>query len=188
MIKGHSKSNQRGSHMGVGREGRGANPPWILKISEKTGCFLSFALDKPNFSTFGPPRKILEKSSSVPLEKILPTPVGSHTPSLKLQVKGTMHSQYNNSTSLVTESATLRFNPIHRVYGSWGCPVHVALLWIDKATVLLPARHCCRLRTMGARTHLLVAVQEQVARRHVRFMGVRRNCSRSESRHFAYHF
>jgi len=53
--------------MGVGRWGRGH--PWILKISAKKGCFLSFEWEKTNFTTFSPPRKIL------PLEKILPAPM-----------------------------------------------------------------------------------------------------------------
>jgi len=30
-------------------------PPWILKISAKKGCLLSFKWEKTNFTTFGPP-------------------------------------------------------------------------------------------------------------------------------------
>jgi len=41
--------------------------PWILNFSAKTGWFLSFEWEKPNFTTFGPPRKTLEKSPDVPL-------------------------------------------------------------------------------------------------------------------------
>ena len=59
--------------MGVGRGGRGALGPWILKISAKKGCFRSFEWEKSNLTTFSPPTKILYKSPSAPLEKILPT-------------------------------------------------------------------------------------------------------------------
>ena len=45
---------------------RGALTPWILKFSAKKGCFLSFEREKSNFTTFGPPGKILEKSPSAP--------------------------------------------------------------------------------------------------------------------------
>jgi len=56
--------------MGVGRGSRGAlAPSWILKISAKKGCFLSFEWDKINFTTFSPPRKILEKSPNTPWKK-----------------------------------------------------------------------------------------------------------------------
>jgi len=37
-----------------------------LKISAKKGCFLSFEWEKANFTTFDPPRKILEKSPNSP--------------------------------------------------------------------------------------------------------------------------
>jgi len=55
----------------VGRRGRG-HPPWILKFSEK-GYFFSFEWEKANFTTFGPPEKILQKSPMPPLEITLPT-------------------------------------------------------------------------------------------------------------------
>jgi len=35
----------------------GTRPPWILKISAKKGCFLSFEWEKTNFTAFGPPGK-----------------------------------------------------------------------------------------------------------------------------------
>ena len=41
--------------MGVGREGRGSLPPWILTCLAKKGYFLSFNREKINFTTFGPP-------------------------------------------------------------------------------------------------------------------------------------
>jgi len=47
--------------MGVGRGGRGALLPWILKFSTKKGCFLSFEKEKSNFTTFSP----LEKSQNM---------------------------------------------------------------------------------------------------------------------------
>ena len=57
--------------MGVG-EGGG----WILKISAKNGCFLSFEWEKSNFTTFGPPYKKFWKTPSSPLPgKIFPTPL-----------------------------------------------------------------------------------------------------------------
>jgi len=37
--------------------GKGVKAPWILKISAKKGCFLNFEWEKPNFTTFGLPRK-----------------------------------------------------------------------------------------------------------------------------------
>ena len=61
-----------------GRREGGAGDLWtdlILEISSKRGCFLTFDGEKTNFTTFSPPRKILEKSPSSPLGKILPTPV-----------------------------------------------------------------------------------------------------------------
>jgi len=57
----------------VGRGRTGTLVPWILKISVKKGCFLSFEWEKSNLTTFCPPRKILDRSHSAPLEKILPT-------------------------------------------------------------------------------------------------------------------
>ena len=49
---------------------QGGRLPWILKISAKKGCFLSFEREKTNFTNFGSPRKTLEKSSSTsPWEK-----------------------------------------------------------------------------------------------------------------------
>jgi len=36
-------------------EGGSGMPPWILKISEKNGCFLSFEYEKTNFTSSGPP-------------------------------------------------------------------------------------------------------------------------------------
>jgi len=50
--------------MGIGRGGRRDLAPWILTFSAKKGCFLSFEWEKTNFTTFTPPRKILEKSPS----------------------------------------------------------------------------------------------------------------------------
>jgi len=47
--------------MGVGRGG--ARAPWVLKISAKKGCFLSFEWEKTNFTTFAPP---LEKFWKIP--------------------------------------------------------------------------------------------------------------------------
>jgi len=44
--------------MGVGR---GALPPWILKVSAKKVFFLSFEWEKSNFTTFGHPWKNLGK-------------------------------------------------------------------------------------------------------------------------------
>jgi len=41
----------------------------------KKGCFPSFEWRKPNFTTFVPLEKHLEKSTSAPLDKILPTPM-----------------------------------------------------------------------------------------------------------------
>jgi len=43
--------------MTVGKGAKGSRPPWILKISVKKDCFLSFKFEKRNFTTFGPPRK-----------------------------------------------------------------------------------------------------------------------------------
>jgi len=49
--------------MGVGRGGSGGlDPHWILTFSAKKGCFSSFEWEEINFTTFGPPRNILEKS------------------------------------------------------------------------------------------------------------------------------
>jgi len=60
-----------------GRRNGGACPHWILKISAKKGCFLSFEGEIPNFTTFGPR---LEKSpGGSPLEKILPTTMPTTT-------------------------------------------------------------------------------------------------------------
>jgi len=51
--------------MGVGR-----GAPWILKISAKKCCFLSFEWEKTNFTTFGPSGKVLEKwPAGAPLKK-----------------------------------------------------------------------------------------------------------------------
>ena len=57
--------------MGAGRGGGGFPSPWILKISAKKICFLSFEKDcflsfewKKNFTTFGSP---LEKFWKIPL-------------------------------------------------------------------------------------------------------------------------
>ena len=47
----------------------GLGPPWILKISAKKRCFLSFEWKKHISSLLAPPTRILEKSLSGPLEK-----------------------------------------------------------------------------------------------------------------------
>jgi len=53
--------------MDVGREvGRRALAPLDFEHFGKKGCFLSFEWEKTNFTTFGPPVKILEKSPGVP--------------------------------------------------------------------------------------------------------------------------
>jgi len=60
--------------MGVGMGGLG--PPQDSKHFRKKNYFLSFEWKKTNFTTFAPPRKILEKPTSAsPPEKILPTPM-----------------------------------------------------------------------------------------------------------------
>jgi len=57
---------------GVSREAR----PRILKNFGKKCCFLSFELEKLNFTTFGPPYKIFGKIPYwPPWKKILPTPM-----------------------------------------------------------------------------------------------------------------
>jgi len=50
--------------MGVGRGGRGALDPWILKISAKKVVFLVSRRKKQILPLLAPPRKILEKSPS----------------------------------------------------------------------------------------------------------------------------
>jgi len=47
-------------------DGRRQGTPLILKISAKQGCFRSFEWEKTNFTTFVPPRKILEESIQGP--------------------------------------------------------------------------------------------------------------------------
>jgi len=41
---------------------RGPWTPWILKISAKNGCFLSFEWEKSNFITFDPPLETVWKN------------------------------------------------------------------------------------------------------------------------------
>jgi len=61
--------------MGVGR---GALFPLDFEIFCKKDYFLRFEWEKTNFTTFAPPGKILEKSSSgPPLENIIPTPMAT---------------------------------------------------------------------------------------------------------------
>jgi len=48
---------------------KGGQGPSILKISAKKGCFLRFQWKTTIFTTFGPPRQILEKSPGGPLGK-----------------------------------------------------------------------------------------------------------------------
>jgi len=58
--------------------GRRKGGPWPLDFQNfnKNRLFSYFRVGKNNFTTFGPPRKILEKSSSGPSWKeILPTPM-----------------------------------------------------------------------------------------------------------------
>jgi len=64
--------------MGVWKDGRGS--PWILKILAKKDFFLSFEWEKQILPLLPFPRKILEKSLSAPLEKILPTPMTAYLP------------------------------------------------------------------------------------------------------------
>ena len=70
------------------------SPPWSLeisakkkisKISAKKGCFLSFEWEKTNFTTFGPPRKILEKPLMAPPGK---NPSDAHVYNVRI-----MHTQ-----------------------------------------------------------------------------------------------
>jgi len=63
----------------MGVEKGGAGRPWILKLLAKKGCFFNFEGQKPNFTTFAPSlKKIWGKSpTALPLEKILPTPMGT---------------------------------------------------------------------------------------------------------------
>jgi len=55
--------------MGVGRGKRGGLAPLDFGNFSKKCCFLSFEWEKTNFTTFGPPTKILEKSLSAPSGK-----------------------------------------------------------------------------------------------------------------------
>ena len=52
-----------------------AKDTWILKISAKKGCFLSFEWEKLNFTTFFPLQNFSKNSLVHPLETILPTPM-----------------------------------------------------------------------------------------------------------------
>jgi len=52
--------------MGVGGGGQGALAPLDFENFSKKGCFLNFECEKPKFTTFGPPGKILEKSPGAP--------------------------------------------------------------------------------------------------------------------------
>jgi len=53
--------------MGVGRGGRGALDPWIVKLLANKGCFSNFEGQKPNFTIFGSSwKKFLGKSSTGP--------------------------------------------------------------------------------------------------------------------------
>ena len=62
--------------MGVRRVVKGVvKTPWILKFSAKKFVFLVSRGKKQISPLFSPPGKILEKSSSPRLEKILPTPL-----------------------------------------------------------------------------------------------------------------
>jgi len=56
-------------NMGVGRGwgSREPRPTLDFDNSSKKGCFLNLDCEKPNFTTFGPPGKILEKYPSPPL-------------------------------------------------------------------------------------------------------------------------
>jgi len=56
-----------------GRRMGGESPLDFENFSKKG--FLSFEWDKQNFTTFDPLGKILEKTPSTPLKKILPTPM-----------------------------------------------------------------------------------------------------------------
>jgi len=58
--------------MGVGK---GGVAPLAFENCSKKGYFLSFEWETTNFTTFGSPRKILEKSRSVPPGK---TPSDAH--------------------------------------------------------------------------------------------------------------
>jgi len=51
--------------MGVAMGGKGgAKAPLYFEIFSKKICFFSFQWEKTNFTTFGPPGQILEKSPS----------------------------------------------------------------------------------------------------------------------------
>jgi len=52
--------------MGVGREGRGAFPPWTLKVLEKKVVFLVFSGKKQISPLLASPGKNFEKSPSGP--------------------------------------------------------------------------------------------------------------------------
>jgi len=54
--------------------------PWILKILSKKIVFLVSSGKKTNFTTFGLPRKILEKSPSAPPEKSFRWPCPRRSP------------------------------------------------------------------------------------------------------------
>jgi len=67
--------NIRNQTMGVGRGGRGAIPPWILKLLAKMVVF-SILRGKKQISPLFPPwKKIWENPLLAPLEKIFPTPM-----------------------------------------------------------------------------------------------------------------
>jgi len=74
------------NHSNHGRRQGDLAPPLDFEIFCKKGCFLGFEWEKNKFHHFWPPPgKILEKSSSAPLqEKILPTPMTRTHASLSL--------------------------------------------------------------------------------------------------------
>jgi len=60
--------------MGAGRRGQEAFPPWILKISAKRGCFLSFEWEKITYHFWPPLEKFWKNPLVPPLEKFFRRP------------------------------------------------------------------------------------------------------------------
>jgi len=62
-----AKQSETKSHISFhGHRKGGLGPHWILKISAKKVCFLSFEWEKTNFTTFEPTGKFFEKSPGGP--------------------------------------------------------------------------------------------------------------------------